>query len=68
MRFLRVSERKGKAPSDLLNIECSWCAYCFDEALYVLAWLDDREEADAVVVRAEHEAAVSDMREQMRAV
>ena len=33
--MLRVAETTGRAPSEMLGVTCSYCAYCLDEALVV---------------------------------
>lgn len=51
LNLLSVAERTGRAPSEMFKIGCSWCAYCFDEALMYRAAL--RSEAEAKKAKEE---------------
>lgn len=32
----QIAQRSGRAPSDVAEIDCAFCAYCFDETLLFL--------------------------------
>jgi biotin synthase-like enzyme len=49
-----------------LGIECEWCAYCLDEALYLADSLYQREREREVTAEAERAEAVEAMRREMR--
>ena len=39
-----VAKGTGRAPSDVVGIDCKFCAYCFDEALLAALWDEQAEE------------------------
>lgn len=36
--LLSVAKQTGRAPSQIAGIDCAYCAYCFDEALFSREW------------------------------
>lgn len=61
-----MAERRGQRPSEVLGIGCDYCAWCFDEAMYVLEVMEREAEATERLAASEHEATLADLRERMR--
>ena len=56
LNLLSVAERTGRSPSEMFGIGCSWCAYCFDEALMYRASLRANDELKKAKDEADFDA------------
>lgn len=61
MSLLAVATRTGRAPSEVVAIGCTYCAYCFDEALLLRQSLERRAEQDREDVKDQAKSASAAM-------